>query len=153
MIQNPRKSHAALCQQLLDDPLLLDPPSIFTRVELEVFPPRRSRVSFWVIELRWPYNVAVEFVDGGRPRVRTEDIRIARQRRAAPWIMGLPGREYFLRRPLHVRRGLGRRWAFKPRVGFGPPATGRMVRTETLPDDTADIRVVDRAAEGRLEGG
>ena len=53
----------------------------------------------------------------------------------------------------HVHRGLERRGPLEPQVSFRPPATRKLIRTETLPDDTADIRVVDHAAEGRLEGG
>jgi hypothetical protein len=85
--------------------------------------------------------------------VRTEDIRVTHQRLASWAYMGLPGRKYFLRYPLHVHRGLERRGPLEPQVSFRPPATRKLIRTETLPDDTADIRVVDHAAEGRLEGG
>ena len=34
-----------------------------------------------------------------------------------------------------------------------PPPAGNVIGAEALPDDTADIRVVDRAAEGGLEVG
>ena len=52
---------------------------------------------------------------------------------------------------MHVHCGLGRRGALKPQVGFRPPVTGNL--SKPFQDDTADIRVVDRAVEGRHEGG
>ena len=154
MIQNSRKSHAALRQQPLDNPLFLDGPGIFGRVELKVFLSRCS-IGFWLVEFRWPDDFAVELVDVGSPRVRTDCIRVARVRRATPGIglrLRLPGCKYLLRRRLHVHRGLGS-GTLEPRVGLRPPTTRNVIGSEALPDDTADIRVVDRAAEGGLEVG
>jgi hypothetical protein len=109
-------------------------------------------MGFWIVELRWPHYVAVELVDGGSPSVWADHIRVACQRRAPRSWTGLPGRrEYVLRRPWRIHRRIGRRGALEPRVGFRPPATGNLIGTESLPDDTADIRVVDRIAEGGLE--
>jgi hypothetical protein len=49
-----------------------------------------------------------------------------------------------------VRCGRGAR---EPRVGFGRPAAAVAVDAQSLPDDAADVGVVDRAAEGVLEDG
>ena len=186
-VQNPRETHAALRQQLLDDPLLLDPSGIFRRVELEVLLARSSPSGrsgfFWVIELRRPDDVAVERVDGFSPRIWTEGIRVARLWRAATatWagfpgplggLLGPPSRRrhhHFLllrcqdpvlilvliihQLGLGIRIGVvGSSRALEPRVRFGSPTTAVLVGAQSLPDDPADIRVVDRAAEGGLDG-
>jgi hypothetical protein len=122
VIQNPRKTHAGLRQQFLNDHLLLDVPGIFRRVELEVVPSRSSPFSFRLIQFRRPHYFAVELMDGSAPCVWAEDIRVACPRRAMPRArFGLPGRrsEDFLRWcPFRVHRGLGiaRTGACHPRV-------------------------------------
>jgi hypothetical protein len=52
--------------------------------------------------------------------------------------------------PVSGRSGGG---ALEPRVGFGGPAGFAIVDAEALPDDAADVRVVDGAAERGLEFG
>jgi len=117
-----------------------------------------ERGKFRVVKLRRPHDVAVEVVDGGSPRVRAERVRVARERGPAARLgLGLAGRsrgEHLLRR-LVLPRGLGRRrsGAREPRVGFGAPAAAVLVGAESLPVHAADVGVVDRAAEGGLEGG
>ena len=173
-IQNTCEAHATLHQQLLDEPVLLDFPRILGRVELEILlprsPPSQRRVlvvlvdvvrgELWVVKPRRPHDAAVERVDGGGPRVRAERIRVARRRRATPGTRLAPRRrrrtcEHLLRRPLQLRvyefEGRGGR-AREPRVGFGSPAAALLVGAESLPVYPTDVGVVDRAAEGRLEG-
>src|ERR1700733_8167979 len=74
-----------------------------------------------------------------------------------PWTrFGLPGRhEHPLRWcPFRVHRGLGNATtgARNPRLCFSAPATDMTTYTQSLPNDTADIRIVDRTAKGGLEG-
>jgi len=173
-IQNSRETHAALHQQLLNEPILLDFPRILGRVELEVLlsrrPPSKSivllvgvvRGELWVVEFRRPHDAAVERLDGFGPRVGAERVRVARRRRASP-LLGLAARrrrrahEHLLRLlqlELHgheLELGSGR--AREPRVDFGAPAAALLVLAESLPVDATDVGVVDGAAEGGLEGG
>ena len=125
------------------------------------------RGELWIVELRRPHDAAVERVDGRAPRVRAERVRVARRGWAvAGFGLGLlarggRGHEHLLRRlqlvvvlvlpvPVGGRSGGG---ALEPGVGFGGPAGFALADADALPDDAADVRVVDGAAERGLEGG
>jgi len=55
--------------------------------------------------------------------------------------------------PVTVSGGRSGGGAREPRVGFGGPAGFALVDADALPDDAADVRVVDGAAERGLERG
>ena len=98
------------------------------------------------VEVGGPDDIAVELVDRGRPRVRAERARVARPRRA---VDPAPSScEYELWFRLVRRAG-----ACKPRVCLSLPAACAATDADALPDDAADVRVVDSATQGRLEGG
>jgi hypothetical protein len=176
-VQDSSQAHAALRQQLLDDPLALDATHIFWRVHLGVVAlPRSFRplphlifnrgastvvvlvgigidiiVAHRKVEVGGPHDVAVELVDRGRPRVRAESGRVAR-----PWWAVDPTTMWAARRCEHElwpRLGGGRARALEPRVRLVLPACRAAADANALPDDAANEPVVDRAAQGRFEGG
>jgi hypothetical protein len=103
-VQDSRETQAALREQLLDDPILLDFPRVFRRVQVgQVVVPRSLRPSHphlifnrgasavvvlvgagirhrraREVEIGRPHDSAVELVDRGSPRVRAECVRVAR---------------------------------------------------------------------------
>jgi hypothetical protein len=117
-VQDSRKTQAALREQFLDDPILLDFPRVFRRVQVgQVVVSRSLRPSHPHLilnrgasavvvlvgagavimrregEIGRPHDSAVELVDRGSPRVRAECVRVARLgwAFAATWWAWTPG--------------------------------------------------------------